>query len=243
VDHLAGGGLGDLGRALQLTPPLERSVEPAFLTFSGGVAEYLMGHEDGDFGDIARELAASVSARLDSRVRRPVVDPGQRIRATVIGASQFTVQVSGKTIYFGDGVALPIQNVPVVHFGKELAEVVDADAVADGFRRAAQRQDRGPDQPLALALSWSGPPTHARLAALGRGIVAFAGGHAEPLLLVIDGDVGQSLGRLLDRELGLDRPMVAVDGIELADLDFVDVGELLNPPGVLPVVIKSLLFS
>jgi ethanolamine utilization protein EutA len=242
VDHLAGAGLGDLGRALMLTAPLERSVEPAYLTFSGGVAEYLMGHEEGDFGDIARELATAISARLDSRVRLPVIDPGQRIRATVIGASQFTVQVSGKTIHFGAGVKLPIQNVPVVHLGEELPEVISADAVAAGFARSAQRQDRSPDEPLALALTFRGPPTHARLAALGRGIVAFAGGRTEPLLLVIDGDVGHSLGRLLDHELGLARPLLAVDGVELADLDFVDVGELLDPPGVVPVVIKSLLF-
>jgi ethanolamine utilization protein EutA len=29
----------------------------------------------------------------------------------------------------------------------------------------------------------------------------------------------------------------------LRELDFVDIGEMLDPPGVLPVVIKSLLFS
>jgi ethanolamine utilization protein EutA len=34
-----------------------------------------------------------------------------------------------------------------------------------------------------------------------------------------------------------------VDGIELTDFDFIDVGEYLKPPGVLPVLIKSLLFA
>ena len=34
-----------------------------------------------------------------------------------------------------------------------------------------------------------------------------------------------------------------LDGIQLRELDFLDVGELLDPPGVVPVVIKSLLFS
>nr|WP_275403908.1 ethanolamine ammonia-lyase reactivating factor EutA [Pseudonocardia acidicola] len=242
VDHLAGGGLGELGRALELTPPLERTVDPDYLTFSGGVAEYLFGHENADHGDVARELARAVAARLDSRVRLPVLDPGQRIRATVIGASQFTVQVSGKTIHLGAGVSLPLQNVPVVQL-EPLGEDIDAAAVAAGIRRAAEQQDRSLDEALALALCWTGPPTHARLAAVGRGIVEVADGGTEPLLLMIDGDVGQSLGRLLDRELGLHRPFVAIDGTRLADLDFVDVGEKLDPPGVVPVVIKSLLFS
>ena len=45
----------------------------------------------------------------------PLIDHGQRIRATVIGASQFTVQVSGKTIYLPDPYVLPVCNLPVVH--------------------------------------------------------------------------------------------------------------------------------
>ncbi|QWZ10783.1 ethanolamine ammonia-lyase reactivating factor EutA [Nocardioides panacis] len=44
-------------------------------------------------------------------------------------------------------------------------------------------------------------------------------------------------------DLGFERRIVSVDGVELGDLDFIDIGELLDPPGVVPVVIKSLLFS
>jgi ethanolamine utilization protein EutA len=41
----------------------------------------------------------------------------------------------------------------------------------------------------------------------------------------------------------LDGKLVSIDGVQLRQLDFVDIGELLDPPGVVPVVIKSLLFS
>ncbi len=34
-----------------------------------------------------------------------------------------------------------------------------------------------------------------------------------------------------------------MDGVQLRDLDYVDIGEVLQPAGVAPVVIKSLLFS
>jgi ethanolamine utilization protein EutA len=37
--------------------------------------------------------------------------------------------------------------------------------------------------------------------------------------------------------------IMSIDGVQLQDLDFVDVGELMTPPGIVPVVIKSLLFS
>ena len=51
------------------------------------------------------------------------------------------------------------------------------------------------------------------------------------------------MGRLLQEELGMPGKLVSIDGVQLQELDFVDVGELISPPGVVPVVIKSLLFS
>ncbi|MFN3892158.1 MAG: hypothetical protein ACK4MV_17305 [Beijerinckiaceae bacterium] len=46
-------------------------------------------------------------------------------------------------------------------------------------------------------------------------------------------------------DLDLDRScrLLSTNGVQLQELDFVDVGELISPPGVVPVVIKSLLFS
>jgi ethanolamine utilization protein EutA len=51
------------------------------------------------------------------------------------------------------------------------------------------------------------------------------------------------MGRILTEELGLSGDLIAIDGVALQELDFVDVGEPITPPGVVPVVIKSLLFS
>ena len=60
---------------------------------------------------------------------------------------------------------------------------------------------------------------------------------------MIDGDVGKTMGNLLHRELDLPGDLVSIDGVQLQELDYVDVGEMISPPGVVPVVIKSLLFS
>ena len=59
----------------------------------------MFGYESRDDGDIARALAEALRGELSRRSGLTLIDPGQRIRATVIGASQFTVQVSGKTIH------------------------------------------------------------------------------------------------------------------------------------------------
>src|SRR6516165_10055412 len=100
--------LDPLARSLLLTEPLPRQPAPAALTLSGGVAEYVFGHENSEFGDIAKPLAQALARELAARSGLPLIDPGQRIRATVIGASQFTVQVSGKTIYLPDPYVLPV---------------------------------------------------------------------------------------------------------------------------------------
>lgn len=246
VDQIVGTPLDDLGRELLLTEPLTRDIVPEFISFSGGVSEYVFGQENADFGDIAQLLAAEIVAQLPARVTLPIIDAGQRIRATVIGASQFTVQVSGKTLYLSDSAALPVHNVPVVHLNMQLPEVIDADLVASALVQSAARQDHDPSSMLAFAFTWTGLPDYPRLLAMAQAIkqASAPNGRRENLLvLVIDGDVGQSIGRILDQELGLGSHVIAIDGVQLKDLDFVDLGELLNPPGVVPVVIKSLLFS
>jgi ethanolamine utilization protein EutA (predicted chaperonin) len=48
---------------------------------------------------IIGKLAAAIVVQLKQRIAVPIVEPAERIHATVIGASQFTVQVSGKMIF------------------------------------------------------------------------------------------------------------------------------------------------
>src|SRR5499427_3464323 len=246
ADYILGMAPDALGQALLLTTPLPRTLTPEAITFSGGVAEYLFGYESRNYGDIALPLADELRTELARRATLKLIDPGQRIRATVIGASQFTVQVSGKTIHLPlDGV-LPVRNVPVVPIGLDLGGAIDRAAITSAIRAGLVRLDLDPDARVAIAFSWHGDPDHPRIAAAGAAIMAAVapdGRRREPLLLMIDGDIGKTMGRILTEELGLSGDLVSIDGVQLAELDFVDVGKLISPPGVVPVVIKSLLFS
>ncbi|HEY8579864.1 MAG TPA: ethanolamine ammonia-lyase reactivating factor EutA, partial [Beijerinckiaceae bacterium] len=246
ADYVMGAPKDALGKALELTPPLPAYEKPAAITFSGGVAEYIFTYEEREYGDIAKPLAHELTRELAARGAPPLIDPGQRIRATVIGASQFTVQVSGKTIYLPDRAALPVHNIPVVRPKLDLSGAIDEAGMTQAILEAVSNMDMEPTQRLALALTWEGDPEYSRLAAAGRAIVAALapGGRRDDLLvLMIDGDVGKTMGRLLREELGLPGALVSIDGVQLQELDFVDVGDLIDPPGVVPVVIKSLLFS
>jgi ethanolamine utilization protein EutA len=231
-----------------LTSPLPVTTEFAATTCSGGVAEYVYGREDREFGDLGRSLGDEIQRRVTiGSLPRPLLEPDQCIRATVIGASQFTVQVSGSTITVSDANLLPIHNLPVVFpplilgarpNSKAIAFATRATLAASGLERRAGG--------LALAIRWSGSPVYERLKAVAVGIVGgvkdFVADGAT-LVLVFDADVGQVIGEVIRRELDSKISLVALDGLQLADFDFLDIGEPLEPPGVVPVVVKSLLFA
>jgi ethanolamine utilization protein EutA len=245
-DVITGACLDSLGESLLLTEPLSRSCTPTAITISGGVAEYMFGHEEREFGDIAKLLACELATELSRRTALPLIDPGQRIRATVIGASQFTVQVSGKTIYLPDPYVLPMHNVPVLRVTLETSGDIDPNRLATAIRAGLEEIDLDRGSHLAITFAWRGDPQHARLKAAGEGILRALTPVSERiklLLLMIDGDIGKTFGRVLHRELNWPGKLVSIDGMELQELDYVDVGELIAPPGVVPVVIKSLLFA
>ena len=237
--------LDPLARSLLLTEPLPRQPAPAALTLSGGVAEYVFGHENSEFGDIAKPLAQALTRELSGRSGLALVDPGQRIRATVIGASQFTVQVSGKTIYLPDPYVLPVRNVPVGHIAMDAGRL-DRERIGADIRGGLAEIDVDNVPGVTIAFTWRGDPEHSRLRAAGEAIAAALApeqARIKLLLAAIDGDIGKTFGRLMCRELDWPGKIVCLDGVELHELDYIDVGELIAPPGVVPVVIKSLLFA
>ena len=230
---------------LYLTPPFSHLAAVDAVTFSGGVSEYIYGRESKLFDDIAKPLADRVrGAFMEGRINIPMLDPGQGIRATVIGASQFSVQVSGRTIHISDGTVLPVHNVPVLSPSLPMGESFSAQSVADEVGAVVSRAHLVDAQPIALALKWRGDPHYARLRNLAQGIAMASGPSAATvLILIVDGDVGKTLGHILEHELRFPGKIVSIDGIQLRAFDYVDIGAVLQPSNAVPVVIKSLLFS
>lgn len=237
----------NLAEKLLLTEPINWSISPTEISFSGGVSEFIYGREKDSLGDLAQDLALSLTRRLESiEANIPIVESQHGIRATVIGASQFTVQVSGKTIYADNLEFLPLRNVPVVHPQLDLsAEDLDPEMISRQIVNACRMRDVDYNNPLALFFSWRGDPSYQRLRAIADAIHFSAGrlSWKAALVVVIDGDVGRLLGRILSKELGRSDHLLSLDGVVLSDLDYIDVGEMITPPGVIPLVIKSLVFD
>ena len=217
--------------------------------FSGGVGEYVYQRETHDFGDLGLRLGHAIAARLEAgRLPFRLLPAGECIRATAVGASEYSVQLSGNTIYLSNpGVLLPRRNLQVLQPPIRLGDTVDPVAVAEAIRAHFERFDvvEG-DAEVALAFRWRGAPAYPRLAGMARGI-AQALPHtiaaAKPIFLILDGDVAQTLGALLKEELGIASEVLALDGIALWDFDYIDLGRVRMPSFTVPVTIKSLVFG
>jgi len=242
---------GELGRRLMVTEPWPADLANKrmdAMTFSGGVAEYLYKRESRRFGDLGADLAEALRHVLAHRRDLPPVwDPGQGIRATVIGAAQFSVQISGNTILIADPGKLPLQNLPVVACDFKLGEHVQAKEIAASVRDALARTDFAEgDSPVALSFPWHGDPSHGRLHAVADGICAALPrtlAEGMPIVLLVDGDVGKSLGRVITQEVAPVADVIAIDGVQLKEFDYVDIGSVIEQTNVLPIIIKSLLFK
>jgi ethanolamine utilization protein EutA len=248
LDYVSGREPSELGKAFLLTAPLELDGHRlAALTFSGGVAEYIYGREERRYGDLGPDLAEALNrAAKEGRLPAQPVPLGEGIRATVLGASQFSVQLSGNTVHISDPTVLPLRNLPVV-YARLPHGSPDATTVAQAIRNGFIRLDliEG-EHNAAVALPWRGEPHYDNLRALADGIAtamprSLAAGF--PLVIALDGDIGASLGGILFEELDVTSPLVSIDGLQLVELDYVDVGEVIQPANVVPVVVKSLAFS
>jgi ethanolamine utilization protein EutA len=245
-EAMRGGAPKVQGESLLRTAALSGRREIDRLQFSGGVSEFIYGNETQKFGDLGPLLADAIRARAEAFC--PHLEPSiEGIRATVVGASQYTVQLSGSTIYVAPLGALPLRNVPVIAPALPLdGETVEAAAVASATQAELKRLDLdGGEQPVALFVPWRGSATFQRLDAFCRGAVDGLSGvlkKGHPLVLAGDGDVGGLIGIHLHEEMKIANPVVSIDGLELKEFDYIDIGAMLDSSGAVPVVIKSLIF-
>lgn len=244
ADRIVGAARGGTAEGYMRLPPVDGAGGADRAVFSGGVSEFIAGGA-GEMDDLGPDLARELKALAVAEGFR-IETARQGIRATVVGASQYTVQVSGSTIFLDPPGALPLRNLAVIVPALDLGEVIAPDAVADAIGEALARLDlQDGHAPVAVALPWSRTASYARLSALGRGLVSglaplLERGH--PLVVVSDGDVGGLIGMQCRSEEAVPGAVVSIDGIALSEFDFIDIGEVLRATGATPVVVKSLLF-
>jgi ethanolamine utilization protein EutA len=233
---------------LYLTDPIVDFGRIDGIMFSGGVGEYVYGREDRDFADLGRRLGHAIRRRIDAgALPWPLLPAGECIRATALGASEYSVQLSGNTSYISaPGALLPRRNLQVLQPDYLPSDIIDPDAVAAAIRRHLVAFDVDADREVALALRWQGAPSHERLAGFAEGIcrgLADRIAKRQAIYIMLDGDVAQTLGAILREELNVTSEILVIDGVVLMDFDYIDLGRIRMPSNTVPVTIKSLVFS
>ena len=236
---------------LMETAPIRYKDKIDLIMFSGGVAEYIYGYEQSDFGDLGPYLGEKIRRHIsDSEYRMMLRIPEERIRATVMGAAQYSLQVSGNTIFISSNVTLPLRNLQVVSVRLDRADPT-ADSIATSIREALARYDfdsRAPTGTVALALDIAssleiGP---AFLRNLTAGILSTANDYFEtgaPVILILDIDIANLVGNILAEKFEHSRKILCIDGIDVGDLDYIDIGMEIQSSRTVPVVVKNLVFS
>lgn len=249
VDTLLSETPPDAGKRLYLTDPIDSFAGIEGIMVSGGVGEYVYGRETRDFGDMGRRLGQAIARRIQREdFRWSLLPAAECIRATALGASEYSVQLSGNTSYISNPRALlPRRNMQVIRPDLELGEDIDPQAVAQAIKSHFVAFDLEASQAdVGLALGWQGMPSYERLLAFAKGIAAGLDHRLSqglPVHILLDGDVAMTLGAILKEDVGVTNEILVIDGLSLRDFDFIDIGRIRVPSLTVPVTIKSLVFS
>lgn len=234
--------LSPLARSLMITPEMMYRGPVDLVVYSGGVSEFIYGEEERSFGDLGTWFGRSIRDRHQNWGVATGV-PTERIRATVIGASQYTVQVSGNTIFLSDPNLLPLHNLPVMKL-PPFANRLTRHDVAVSVRKSFQLLDlAGGSEKVAIAVTWDQDPDYRHLREFAEGIwTALAKTLAVgfPLVLVFDNDVGKLVGHVLSELTA--HPVISIDNINVGQLSYIDIGQQLPTTNAVPVTVKSLVF-
>lgn len=239
--------LSPLATNLVISGPLQYRGAIAEISFSGGVSEYIYDFDQQDYGDLGPLLGAAVRRRV-ATLDIPLAGSLECIRATVIGASQYTIQLSSSTVFVSRAGLLPQLDLQVVPaYLPENPAKLTGSSVRDAIMRGFERLDIMPrdiGRPIALALLGPVIPNRASIKAICSGILqALEPISDHPWTIVLSSDVAGLVGSMLKEEENVAQDVIVVDGIHVGEFNFVDLGQIIDSVEAIPVVVKSLVFE
>ncbi len=214
------------------------------ISFSGGVAECIFrpGADAFAYGDIGVLLGRAIAAS-PALARAEMVEGAETIRATVVGAGTHATEVSGSTIFYR-GIDFPLKNIPILKLTRAEEEGGPAQLAGAIGGKLRWYADQGGLGQTALSLRGWDSPSYEQIQALAQGVARGLQPLREqglPPILVVERDMGKALGQALAALV--DGPLLSLDGVEVANGDYIDIGAPVHGGAVLPVVIKTLAFQ
>ena len=234
---------------LLMTEKIDPALVPKdyWLSISGGVSELIykdLDFNENKFQDIGILLARVLKSEINKRKIKMYI-PEEKIRATVIGAGQYALEVSGSTTFISKKFPFPMKNVPIIY---PLVNRNDFNKykVEREIQKAFTKRDivEG-SSPIALYFKNPVGIVYDKIKEFTLGIelgLKKTTRNNIPFILLFDTDIGKSVGNILRRETGIITPFISIDELDIEG-DFIDIGVPIHSNQVVPVVIKRLLFD
>ena len=212
------------------------------LSFSGGVADLIANEETNIFryGDLGVLLGRTIAA--SALCKEHYLRAKETIRATVIGAGSHTTELSGSTIFY-DRVAFPLKNLPVAALTPQEEALEPAELAETVQKKLSLFSPEGTPVAGVLALHGTQNTKFSELCKLADGIALGLRPQVKaglPLILATAADMGKALGQAVGSLLPR-ASLVSLDGVELPEGAYLDIGAPVAGGQALPVVIKTLI--
>ncbi|GFP76961.1 ethanolamine ammonia-lyase reactivating factor EutA [Clostridium fungisolvens] len=210
------------------------------ISFSGGVGEYISQTEEyiqledalchNDIGPI---LGASISKEFEN-YKKMLIAPKEKIRATVIGAANHSLTISGSTITFDKDI-LPLKNIPILKLFNENEDI--RKIYVQGKKKLSIYEN------TEVAVSLKGPksPSYEELKIISNEMIKLFENISGPIIILLENDFAKALGQVISLNLRNKREVICLDKISTNNGDYIDIG--LPIGNAIPVVIKTLIYN